>query len=74
MGRDFGPRETGSEPGVSDGNLKKLRKYKNQNIVATHSKYNYNLQEQGDNLTDYQYIEKRVKALCFKSGWCKLAW
>ena len=53
----------GSEPErYPDGNLKKLRKYKNQNIVATHSKYNYNLRERGDNLTDYQYIEKRVKA------------
>lgn len=52
----------GSEPErYPDGNLKKLRKYKNQNIVATHSKYNYNLRERGDNLTDYQYIEKRVK-------------
>ena len=52
----------GSEPErYPDGNLKKLRKYKNQNIVATHSKYNYNLRERGDKLTDYQYIEKRVK-------------
>ena len=52
----------GSEPErYPDGNLKRLRKYKNQNIVATHSKYNYNLRERGDNLTDYQYIEKRVK-------------
>lgn len=52
----------GSEPErYPDGNLKKLRKYKNQNIVATNSKYNYNLRERGDNLTDYQYIEKRVK-------------
>jgi hypothetical protein len=52
----------GSEPErYPDGNPKKLRKYKNQNIVATHSKYNYNLRERGDNLTDYQYIEKRVK-------------
>lgn len=53
----------GSEPErYPDGNPKKLRKYKNQNIVATHSKYNYNLRERGDGLTDYQYIEKRVKA------------
>lgn len=52
----------GSEPErYPDGNLKKLRKYKNQNIVATHSKFNYNLRERGDKLTDYQYIEKRVK-------------
>lgn len=52
----------GSEPErYPDGNPKRLRKYKNQNIVATHSKYNYNLRERGDNLTDYQYIEKRVK-------------
>lgn len=52
----------GSEPErYPDGNPKKLRKYKNQNIVATNSKYNYNLRERGDNLTDYQYIEKRVK-------------
>lgn len=52
----------GSEPErYPDGNLKRLRKYKNQNIVATHSKYNYNLRERGDKLTDYQYIEKRVK-------------
>ena len=52
----------GSEPErYPDGNPKKLRKYKNQNIVATNSKYNYNLRERGDGLTDYQYIEKRVK-------------
>lgn len=52
----------GSEPErYPDGNPKKLRKYKNQNIVATNSKYNYNLRERGDNLTDYQYIEKRVR-------------
>ena len=52
----------GSEPErYPDGNLKRIRKYKNQNIVATHSKFNYNLRERGDKLTDYQYIEKRVK-------------
>ncbi len=43
----------------------KATQIQNQNIVATHSKYNYNLRNGA--ITDYQYIEN-VKAQCFKSG------
>ncbi len=66
IGANFSPRD-GEPERYPDGNLN----YKIQNQESSLPILsNYNLREQGDNLTDYQYIEKRVKGItqCFKSG------